>query len=75
MADFCCVCDDGCEAPAGLMCGGGISTGKILTKKKCYLCGNNVCDNCSTRFSLKQREKKGRRRICNNCKQDQGKRS
>jgi hypothetical protein len=65
--DFCCVCDEDCEAPAGWQMGTGVAPGDTYAKYECTSCGQPVCGQCSTVSGLPGR----RIRTCNNCLDDQ----
>lgn len=46
--ECCCVCDPGCEAPAGFLVGGfAISAEPTGEVHECLGCGESVCDSCS----------------------------
>lgn len=55
----CSVVNPGCEAPAGMMVGGGVIEGTESAEYECYGCGVPVCGNCS-------QERDGHR-LCDDC--------
>lgn len=62
--ETCNVVDDGCAAPAGYGCAGGIAVGTRAARCECFACGMPVCGNCSRRRAYGNH---GIRRICNTC--------
>jgi hypothetical protein len=65
--DYCCVCDQDCEAPAGWQIGTGVARGDTYANYKCGVCGQPVCGKCSSVSGLPRR----RIRTCNNCADEQ----
>lgn len=63
--ETCCVCDHGCEAPAGYFVGGGVLPGEGSAEFCCYGCGEPVCGACSNPIKGQRGE-----RLCNNCAED-----
>ena len=64
MKKSCCVVENACLAPANLE---DLLLKDINLRTKCFACGLPVCKNCSTTMKWFNY---GRRRICNNCKED-----
>jgi len=61
--ESCSVCDDDCEAPAGLLVGGGVIPGDGVAEFTCDECGEPVCGACSK----VTRRKRKQWRVCNSC--------
>lgn len=57
--ETCSVCDQDCEAPAGIMVGDGIMPGEGSAEYTCSECSNPVCGACS--------QMRGKVRVCNYC--------
>lgn len=60
--ETCSVVNADCEAPAGYMIGGGVVPGDSFAQFVCCECGEPVCGACS-----KQKGKSKKKRVCNNC--------
>jgi len=65
MSEPCCVSDNSCECPANLE---DILIDEIKLRTKCFACGLMVCKKCS---QIIKWFGYGKRRICNNCFEDQ----
>ena len=61
--ETCAVVIDGCEAPAGIMVGGGVIEGTEAAEFQCHDCGEPVCGNCS--------EERDGVRICYYCAENE----
>lgn len=57
--EYCSVCDEGCEAPAGHLYGGVIVDGTEFADFTCCECWEPVCGSCS--------ESQGGERVCDSC--------